>query len=57
MRMLITQRSTHRERGYMLLLCFLHPLSIFLECLILLNAIRWHYRKAGIMWKGRYYKK
>lgn len=57
LRMLITLRSNHRERGYMLLLCFLHPLSIVLECLILLNAIRWHYRKAGIMWKGRYYKK
>ncbi len=57
LRILITLRSNHRERVYMLLLCFLHPLSIVLECLILLNAIRWHYRKAGIMWKGRYYKR
>src|SRR5579884_388911 len=57
LRMLITLRSNHRERAYMLLLCFLHPFSIVLECLILLNAIRWHYRKAGIVWKGRYYKR
>jgi len=40
----------------MLLLCFLHPVAITLDCLILLNSIRWHYRKAGVMWKGRYYK-
>lgn|SRR5579872_5169066 len=56
MRMLITLRCNHRQRAIMLLLCFLHPVSIVLECLVLLNAIRWHYRKAGVMWKGRYYK-
>ncbi len=56
MRVLITLRCTRRQRVYMVLLCFLHPVSIVLECLILLNAIRWYYRKAGVMWKGRYYK-
>jgi hypothetical protein len=38
-----------------LLLCFLHPIAILLGCLILLNSMRWHYRKVGIAWKGRYY--
>ena len=55
MRVLLTLRFTHTQRGIMLLLCFLHPISIALECLILLNSIRWHYRKEGTVWKGRRY--
>ncbi len=55
MRMLLTLRFTRAQRGLMLLLCLLHPVSITLECLILLNSIRWRYRKAGILWKGRHY--
>lgn len=57
MRILITLRFNRTQKMYMVLLCFLHPVSIVLECLILLNSIRWRYRKAGIMWKERYYKK
>lgn len=56
MRVLITLRYQRTQRVSMLLLCFLHPVAIMLDCLILLNSIRWHYRKAGVMWKGRYYK-
>ncbi len=55
MRVLLTLRFTDVQRGLMLLLCLLHPVSIALECLILLNSIRWHYRKQGTMWKGRQY--
>ncbi len=55
MRVLLTLRFTHTQRGTMLLLCLLHPVSIALECLILLNSIRWHYRKTGTIWKGRHY--
>ncbi len=55
MRVLLTLRFTHTQRGMMLLLCLLHPVSIALECLILLNSIRWHYRKEGTLWKGRHY--
>ncbi len=55
MRLLLTLRFVHTQRGLMLLLCFLHPISIALECLILLNSIRWHYRKKGTVWKGRQY--
>ena len=55
MRVLLTLRFTHSQRGLMLLLCLLHPVSIALECLILLNSIRWHYRKEGTEWKGRQY--
>ena len=55
MRILLTLRFTHTQRGIMLLLCLLHPVSIALECLILLNSMRWHYRKEGIVWKGRRY--
>ena len=55
MRVLLTLRFTHTQRGLMLLLCLLHPVSIALECLILLNSIRWHYRKQGTIWKGRRY--
>jgi chlorobactene glucosyltransferase len=55
MRMVLTLRFMHAQRGGMLLLCLLHPLSILMECFILLNAIRWHYGKVGTRWKGRYY--
>ncbi len=55
MRVLLTLRFTHAQRGLMFLLCLLHPVSIALECLILLNSIRWHYRKQGTIWKGRQY--
>ncbi len=55
MRVLLTLRFTHRRRIKMFLLCLLHPVSIALECLILLNSIRWHYRKRGTVWKGREY--
>ncbi|MDQ2888793.1 MAG: glycosyltransferase [Chloroflexota bacterium] len=55
MRVLLSLRFTLRQKGVALLLCLLHPLSILLECLILLNSIRWHYRKAGTLWKGRHY--
>lgn len=56
MRVLLTLRFTRSQRGLMLALCLLHPISIVLECLILLNSIRWHYRKKGTVWKGRQYK-
>jgi hypothetical protein len=52
MRMLLTLRFMHTQKGVMLLLCLLHPLSILMECLILLNAIRWHYRRAGNKLEG-----
>ncbi len=55
MRMLLTLRFTRSRRGLMLLYSLLHPVSIVLECLVLLNAIRWHYRKSGTTWKGRQY--
>ncbi len=55
MRILLTLRFTHVQRVEMLLLCFIHPVSIALECLILLNSIHWHYRKRGTLWKGREY--
>ncbi|MBA2393391.1 MAG: glycosyltransferase [Ktedonobacteraceae bacterium] len=55
MRTLLTWRFIHTQKGLMVVLCVLHPCSILLECLILLNAIRWHYRKMGTRWKGRYY--
>ncbi len=55
MRVLLTLRFTRTQRGLMLALCLLHPFSILLECLILLNSMRWHYSKRGMLWKGRYY--
>jgi chlorobactene glucosyltransferase len=55
MRVLLSLRFTRQQKGTALLLCLLHPISILLECLILLNSIRWHYRKAGTVWKGRHY--
>jgi chlorobactene glucosyltransferase len=55
MRVCITLRFEHRQRPLMLLLCFLHPISILLGNLLLLNSIRWHYRRKGTEWKGRQY--
>lgn len=55
MRILLTLRFTRIQRGTMLLLCLLHPVSIVLECLILLSSISWRYRKMGTIWKGRRY--
>lgn len=55
MRILLSFVCTRSQRISTLLLCFLHPVSMLLECLILLNSIRWHYRKMGTVWKGRYY--
>jgi chlorobactene glucosyltransferase len=55
MRMLLTLRFVRAQKGLMLLYSFLHPVSIVLECLILVNSIRWRYRKSGTTWKGRQY--
>lgn len=55
MRILLTLRFTRVKRNLMLLLCLFHPVSIVLECLILLNSIWWHYRGKGTVWKGRAY--
>jgi len=55
MHMLLTMHFVHHKRAIMLLFSLLHPVSIVLECLILLNAIRWHYRREGTVWKGRSY--
>lgn len=55
MRMAVTLRFTSTMKPIMLLLCLLHPLSMLLECLIIVNSIRWHYRKQGVTWKGRQY--
>jgi chlorobactene glucosyltransferase len=55
MRILLAFVCTRSRRISTLLLCLLHPVSMLLECLLLLNSIRWHYRKMGTAWKGRYY--
>jgi len=55
MRLLLTLRFIRTQRSLMLFLCLLHPISISLECLILLNSMHWHYRKVGTVWKGRQY--
>ncbi len=55
MRICLTLRFTRSHRRSMLLLCLLHPISILLECLILLNSMRWYYGRTGIVWKGRRY--
>ncbi|GAC1478994.1 MAG: hydroxychlorobactene glucosyltransferase CruC [Ktedonobacteraceae bacterium] len=55
MRVLLTLRFTRVKYSVTLIYDLLHPVSIMLECLILINAIRWHYRKTGVMWKGRRY--
>lgn len=59
MRVLLTIRFTHQKQilPLLLFLCFLHPLSIALECLILLNSIRCYYRQSGVSWKGRQYNR
>src|SRR5260370_10763528 len=53
MRLLLTLRFTRVKRGLMLLLCLLHPISIVLECLILLNSIWWYYRQKETARKGQ----
>jgi chlorobactene glucosyltransferase len=55
MRILLAIRFTRSQKLLTLFLCLLHPVTILLGCLILLNSIRWHYRKQGTAWKGRYY--
>lgn len=55
MRILLTLACARSQRVLLLLLSLLHPISMMLECLFLLSSIRWHYRKKGAMWKGRYY--
>ncbi len=55
MRICITIRFEHRQKVLMLFFCFLHPISILLAHLLLLNSIRCHYRHKGAEWKGRYY--
>lgn len=59
MRALLAMRFTRQKQmlPLPLFLCFLHPLSIALECLILLNSIRCYYRQSGISWKGRQYNR
>jgi chlorobactene glucosyltransferase len=56
MRLLLVLRFARSQRLLELFLCFLHPATIMLGCLILLNSMRWHYRKQGTEWKGRYYR-
>jgi chlorobactene glucosyltransferase len=56
MRLVLALRFTRSPKLLTLLLCFLHPVAMILSCLILLNSIRWHYRKQGTEWKGRYYR-
>jgi chlorobactene glucosyltransferase len=55
MRLLLAIRFTRSQKFLTLFLCFLHPVAIILGCSILLNSIRWYYRKLGTAWKGRYY--
>jgi chlorobactene glucosyltransferase len=55
MRILLALTCARSQRVPLMLLNLLHPISMMLECLFLLNSIRWHYRKRGAMWKGRYY--
>jgi chlorobactene glucosyltransferase len=55
MRILLAIRFTRKEKLLAVFLCLLHPVAILLGCLILLNSMRWHYRKQGTAWKGRSY--
>ncbi|QBD77406.1 glycosyltransferase [Ktedonosporobacter rubrisoli] len=55
MRLCLACRFGRSQRVLTLLLCLLHPATVILGCLILLNSIRWHFRKLGTEWKGRYY--
>ncbi len=56
MRLLLALRFVRTQRILSLVSCLLHPISIALECLILLNSMRWYYRKKGSQWKGRAYQ-
>jgi chlorobactene glucosyltransferase len=56
MRLLLTLRFIRTQRLLSIVLCLLHPISIALECLILLNSMHWYYRKRGTLWKGRAYQ-
>ncbi|GAC1379482.1 MAG: hypothetical protein NVS4B7_13590 [Ktedonobacteraceae bacterium] len=58
MRVMLTVRFTRHRQSLMplLWLSLLHPLSITLEGLILLNSSYQHYRYKEVAWKGRYYK-
>lgn len=56
MRIIISLRFERRAGAMLLLLCFLHPISIVVDCLILINSIRWYYQSKGIEWKGRRYR-
>jgi hypothetical protein len=55
MRILLALACARSQRVSLMLLGLLHPISIMLECLFLVNSIRWYYRKKGAMWKGRHY--
>lgn len=55
MRIVLTLSCARSQRVPLLFLSLLHPISMILECLFLLNSIRWHYRKEGALWKSRYY--
>ena len=55
LRSLLALRFSKQQRLQAFLFCWLHPVSMVLQSLILLNSIRWRYRKAGTEWKGRYY--
>jgi chlorobactene glucosyltransferase len=55
MRMLLALVCARCQSISMIWLSLLNPLSMTLGCLLLLNSIRWHYRKMGTMWKSRYY--
>lgn len=55
MRLILAVRFTRSQRLLTLLLCFLHPIAIILGCLVLLNSMRWYYRRVGTEWKGRFY--
>lgn len=55
MRVLLILTCARSQRIPLLFLSLLHPISMMLECLFLLNSIRWYYRKKGALWKGRYY--
>ncbi len=55
MRILLILVSARSQRVPLILLSPLHSISMLLECMILLNAVRWHFRKKGAMWKSRYY--
>lgn len=55
MRMLLALACARSQRLTQMGCSLLHPFSMLLECLFILNSMHWHYRKQGAMWKGRYY--